>query len=546
MKEQPDRQPPPPSLPPGTGETSPAPPSALHLFLGYRVFVAIAMLVLFFVIERGPLGTHDPGLFALSVLAYSAMGIGALMLALARPQGIALQATIAMLVDLVLFTLMLYASGGVASGVGILIAISIALGANIIEQRLALAFAAIASLVIIGEEFIAHSLGLFTDTAYVQAGLLGIAYFLLVLLVLTLSARARRSEQLAEQRESELIDLAQLNDYVIQQMQSGIAVVDREHVVQMLNESAWALLGMPAVMRHHPLKDVAPALAREYQAWLRHPRDASTILRIASGGRELRARFQRIGKKGHQATLITLEDVSIVAAQAQQMKLASLGRLTGGDAHEVRNPLGAISHAAQLLRESPELPEADQRMIEIILNNSDRVNEVIESILKLSRQDLPKPKPLVLGPWLKELAGQLEQAFTLAPGQLSIEAEPWETTVYADNSQLKQILEVLCDNAIRHFAGKREDMRLTIAAGIHAESGGPYLEFCDNGPGIPPDRIEQLFDPFFTTSNEGTGLGLYIARQLSEANRMRIEYRPIRQGCCFRLSFPNPKRRDLA
>jgi len=522
------------------------PPSALQLFLGYRVFVAIAMLVLFFVIERGPLGTHDPRLFAISVLAYSAVGIGALMLALARPQRIALQAAIAMIVDLALFTLMMYASGGVPSGVGILIAISIALGANIIEQRLALAFAAIASLVVIGEEFISHSLGLFSDTAYVQAGLLGIAYFLLVLLVLTLSARARRSELLAEQRESELIDLAQLNDYVIQQMQSGIVVVDRDHVVQMLNESAWALLGMPTMMRHHPLKDVAPALAREYNAWLTELKDASTILRIASGGRDLRARFQRIGQKGHQATLITLEDVSVVSAQAQQMKLASLGRLTGGIAHEVRNPLGAISHAAQLLRESSELPEPDRRMIEIILKNSDRVNEVIESILKLSRQDLPKPKPLVLGPWLKELSIQFEHACTLVPGQLAIEADPWETTVYADSSQLKQIIEVLCDNAIRHFTGDREDLRLTIAAGIHAESGGPFLEFRDNGPGIPPDRIEQLFEPFFTTSNEGTGLGLYIARQLSEANRMRIEYRPMEQGCCFRLSFPNPKRRDLA
>ncbi len=529
-----------------SGSASRVPPSALHLFLGYRVFVATAMLVLFFVIERGPLGTHAPSVFAVAVLAYSALSIGALLLSIARPSKISLQATLAMVVDLLLFTLMMYASGGVTSGVGILIAISIALGANIIEQRLALAFAAIASLTVIAEESLAYALGAFVRTAYVQAGLLGIAYFLLVLLVLTLSARARRSEQLAEQREIELIDLAQLNDYVIQQMQSGIVVVDREDVVQMLNESAWVLLGMPALMRHHPLDRVAPALAQAYQAWRLDQGEPDTLLRIAHGGRDLRAHFQRIGQKGNQGTLITLEDVSVVAAQAQQMKLASLGRLTGGIAHEVRNPLGAISHAAQLLNESPDSPDPDRRLIEIILQNSSRVNEVIESILKLSRQDLPKPKPLVLGPWLRDLAAQFEQACALQPGQLTVDAEPWETTVYADSSQLKQIIEVLCDNAIRHFQGEPAELRLGIVAGIDADSGGPYLEFRDNGPGIPEDRVEQLFEPFFTTSNEGTGLGLYIARQLSEANHMRIEYRPLPQGSCFRLSFPNPRRRDLA
>lgn len=519
--------------------------AALQLFLGYRVFVATAMLVLFFAIQRGPLGTYDADLFSASILLYSALSWGALMLGLARPVRVALQAGIAMLIDILLFTLMMYASGGVPSGVGILIAVSIALGANIVEQRQALAMAAIASLAVIGEEFLAHYLNAFPETAYVQAGLLGIANFLLVLMVLTLAARAHRSEQLVKQRENELIDLARLNDYVIQQMQSGVVVVDQDHIVQMINESGWALLGMPQMLRHHPLKDVAPALAREYNAWLTHIRDSSTILRIASGGRELRARFQQIGHTGQQGTLITLEDVSVMASQAQQMKLASLGRLTGGIAHEVRNPLGAISHAAQLLNESTGLPEPDRRLIEIILHNSDRINEIIESILGLSRQDPPKPKPLVLGPWLKELAGYLLDTHAMAPEQIVLRVEPWETTVYADSSQLKQILEVLCDNAIRHFPNPRHQLLLSISAGIGPDSGGPFLELCDNGAGIPASRAEQLFEPFFTTRNGGTGLGLYIARQLSEANRIRIEYRPQQQGSCFRLSFPNPKRREL-
>ena len=228
------------------------------------------------------------------------------------------------------------------------------------------------------------------------------------------------------------------------------------------------------------------------------------------------------------------------------MKLASLGRLTGGIAHEVRNPLGAISHAAQLLSEAPGLAEPDRRLIEIILHNSGRVNEVIESILKLSRQDLPRPKPLVLGPWARELAEQFVDTCRLSPEQMRVVVEPAETTVFADTGQLRQILEVLCDNAIRHFPRDPATLRLELRGGIHPETGNPYLELCDNGAGIPADKAEHLFEPFFTTRNEGTGLGLYIARQLSEANRIRIEYRSREEGSCFRLNFPNPKRRELA
>lgn len=524
----------------------PVSPSALHLFLGYRVFVATAMVVLFFAVGRGPLGSHDPELFTFVALAYPLMAIGALMFGLARPHRLGLQTALAVMADILLLSILMYASGGVPSGVGILIAIPIALAANILEKRLALALAAAASLAVIGEELLAQWVGAFPDTAYVQAGLLGVAYFALVLLVTTISARARRSEQLVEQRENELLDLGQLNDHVIQQMQSGIMVVDHDHVVQMMNESAWALLGMPPMMRHHPLKMVAPEMATEYNAWLTNLGEADATLRVGTGGRDIHVRFMRLGQKGRQGTLIVLEDVSVLTAQAQQMKLASLGRLTGGIAHEVRNPLGAISHAAQLLHESPDLADSDRRMTEIILHNSDRVNEVIESILKLSRQDLPAPKPLVLGPWLQEQAATFCRTCGLQAHQLLVQTKPEGTTVYADSSQLKQILEVLCDNAIRHFPGPPGKLQLQILAGITAESGGPFIEVLDNGPGIDADKIDQLFEPFFTTRNEGTGLGLYIARQLSEANRIRIEYRPLPKGSCFRLSFPNPKRRELA
>ena len=518
---------------------------ALNLFLGYRVLVATVMVVIFFALRRGPLGIHAPELFGGTILLYSVLALGALMFGLARPAHPRRQAVAAILVDIACFVVLMYASGGVASGLGLLIGISLTLGATLLPARLALALVAAASLAILGEEFWAELHHEFPHTNYVRAGFLGIAYFVLVLLSVSLTGRARRSQELAEQRETELVSLAQLSDYVIQQMQSGVVVVDPQGEVQLINESAWALLGMPTQMRHHPLEAVSPPLAKAWRAWQRQPERATLGLRAGEEGRDLRVQFHRLGRGGSAGTLVVLEDVSRLTQQAQQLKLASLGRLTAGIAHEVRNPLGAISHAAQLLAESPDLPEADRRLTEIIRQNSARVNEVIESILKLSRQDLPRPKPLVLGPWLEETLDALRQACGLDEHQLRGQIEPERTTVYADEAQLKQVLEVLCDNAARHFQGPRDELRILIAGGITRLSHGPYLEVQDNGPGIPPEVADKLFEPFFTTHNQGTGLGLYIARQLCEANRIRLEYRALPQGACFHLAFPSPRRREL-
>jgi two-component system sensor histidine kinase PilS (NtrC family) len=300
---------------------------------------------------------------------------------------------------------------------------------------------------------------------------------------------------------------------------------------------------MPVAMRHYPLEECAPPLAQQFRAWLKDPARARPDFRATSGGRDLRATFTPMGDTENPTTLIVLEDTAQLTAQAQQLKLASLGRLTAGIAHEIRNPLGAISHASQLLDESTELPTTDRRMIEIIQQNSQRVNEVVENILKLSRQDNPHAKPLVLAPWLEEQAREIRKTHRLDIRQLQTQTEPEGTTVFADPGQLRQIIDVLCDNAVHHFDRAPELLTIRLVGGITHESGGPFLELRDNGAGIPKQAEPNLFEPFFTTRNEGTGLGLYIARQLCEANRIRLEY--LRQptgGSCFRLSFPNPKR----
>ncbi len=517
--------------------------SYLGLYLFYRVALGVALLLVYFAVGRGPLGTYLPGVFTVAVHLYLGLAIVALIVLLRGSADAEKQVQLAVFVDIVLITVMMHASGGVQSGLGMLIAVSIALGSLGLIGRTSLLFAALGSLAVLTERIYSQMSNPLAETAYTQAGLLGVSFFALALLAHKLGTRAAESEQLATQRGSDLANLAQLNDFVIQQMRAGILVVDDQEIIQVMNEAAWVLLGMPVAMRHYPLEQACPPLARQYRDWLRDPSASRPDFRPTSGGRDLRASFTPLGDAHDAGTLIVLEDTARLTAEVQQLKLASLGRLTAGIAHEIRNPLGAISHASQLLDESPDLPPTDRRMIQIIQHNSHRVNEVVESILKLSRQDNPHPKPLVLGPWLEEQLADIRQTHHLTGRQAQQTIEPEGTTVFADPGQLRQVIDVLCDNAVRHFDRDLSDLDIRLAGGITHESGGPFLELRDNGPGIPRQAQGNLFEPFFTTRNEGTGLGLYIARQLCEANHIRLEYlsQPT-GGSCFRLSFPNPRR----
>lgn len=517
--------------------------SHLHLYLIYRVALGVALLLVYFAIGRGPLGTHMPTVFEVALHLYVGIAVIALLMHLRGVGDSGKHGQLAVFLDIALITVMMHASGGVQSGLGMLITVSIALGSLGLVGRTALLFAALGTLAVLTERIYSHIAGAFTETAFMQAGVLGISFFAMALLAHRLGTRAAESEQLASKRGSDLANLAQLNDFVIQQMRAGILVIDEEETIQVMNEAAWVLLGMPVAMRHYPLDESSPPLARQYHAWLRDHGADRPDFRATAGGRDLRASFTPIGDSQNPGTLIVLEDTARLTAEAQQLKLASLGRLTAGIAHEIRNPLGAISHASQLLDESPDLPSPDRRMIEIIQQNSLRVNEVVESILKLSRQDNPHPKPLALGPWLAEQISSIREAHNLDGQQLQDEIDPANTTVFADPGQLRQAIGVLCDNAVHHFDRESSQLNIRLVGGITPESGGPFLEVRDNGPGIPKQAQSNLFEPFFTTRNEGTGLGLYIARQLCEANHIRLEYLvPPRGGSCFRLSFPNPKR----
>jgi two-component system sensor histidine kinase PilS (NtrC family) len=512
----------------------------LHYFFAYRLFLAVLLLTLFFG-GFGPifLGSFSPLLYVLVGTGYLAAVLGGGVLLYLRTMDDQRQAHVMVFTDIVTLVLLMHSSGGVTSGLGMLLLVSIAFGSTVMRGRTAHAFASIATVSVLGEELYSHLHQLFPTTAYTQAGILGASFFAMAVLSDVLSRRLRESEQLASQRELDLANLEELNEYIIQHMQAGIIVVDNTRRIRLMNEAAKHLLNNPKAAPETPLPQVSEEVCSQLSLW-EQERKVPSAFRTATGNQKIQASFTPLGREDQAGTLILLEDTALVAQRAQQMKLASLGRLTASIAHEIRNPLGAISHAEQLLEESANLNSADRRLAEIIRTNSERMNEIIENVMQISRRQPSRSEEIELFSWMERFIQDFQRNRPLTDQNLLLDIQPLDIRVLADASQLYQILTILCDNAACHFQGSDEELRIEIKGKIAPDPEGFVLDVLDNGPGIDTEFHRQIFEPFFTTHNRGSGLGLFIAKELCEANRLGLEYIPRQKGgSCFRISFPS-------
>lgn len=512
----------------------------LRLLSFYRVILAGLLTILFFSLaDSTTLGIQNATIYKLTAIGYLLFGILAGFAARLRKPGYELQAIIQILVDIAAINLLMFASGGPASGLGILLVISVATGSILLPGRMSFLFAAIATIAIMGEQ--AYS-SLVLDTSrhagYTQAGLLGLALFATAGVAFLLVRRIKETEALALRRGIDIDNLAKLNAHIVQRLQAGIIVTDHEHSIRLINDTALKLLDRPAIEPGQPLEAFSPELYSKLQEWRKSLDMEPSLLTAATTGKKLLTHFTLLGTSEGLGSLIFLEDTATMSKQAQQIKLASLGRLTASIAHEIRNPLGAISHATQLLDESRALDEGDRRLITIIGNHTRRVNTVVENVLQLSRPGASIPQQTRLQDWLVKFADEFAHSGNCQPDQISVSVQPENLEVHSDPSLLHQVVWNLCQNAARHGTKNPATLQISLVGRRAAASGRPHLDIMDNGTGIEPELAEKIFEPFFTTRSSGTGLGLYIAREICESNQSHLEYIPLPDGgSCFRITF---------
>jgi len=514
----------------------------------FRLLISTALLLLF-AVGSDPhfFGDSKPTLFAATVTGYLVFAIlSAVSLRQQWVPRVALAVT-QLLVDIVAIVILMHASGGISSGLGGLLVIFIGAASLVIPMIVSATLAAIATFFILGEQVYTQITDLNTVANYPAAGILSGVIFALALATQPLARRIRTSEALARQFGVDLKNLSELNEYIVQHLRESIVVVDSSDAIRLINSSAMQLLGAEAAPPGTPLDAVTESLAEYMRTWREdlslssHPE-----LTLITEGDNVRitAHLAPLGKDGQRKgpILVFLEDVSQLNARVQQSKLASLGRLSASIAHEIRNPVGAMSHAAQLLGESSGLTDDDVRLTEIIQTHSGRVSHIIDNVLQLSRRESSRPERLALKEWLDDFASEFERTLELQEGEFTVGDLPENLEARMDRGHLRQVLWNLCDNAVK-YASETGGIMVEIKGGRLTGQGRPYLDVLDCGLGVDKAMADKIFEPFFTARSGGTGLGLYISRELCELNRATLLYldRPG-GGSIFRIVFADPDR----
>ncbi len=510
----------------------------LRVYNWYRLILSLVLTLMYFAQWQGKLvGELYPMLYLTAACSYVGFsGLSLLILGIQSTIPSNAQLFLIIMVDIAVLSLLTLASGGLDTGLGMLMIVSVAAGSIFFIGNIATLVAALATLAGLGVTIYLDVLTERDARHFIQAGILGILLFATSWVFRTLSERIRRSYSLTEAQSENIAKLEQINEMIVQRMRTGVIVTDARQGIRIMNNAANELFGLPegSTPRVLPVE-----LSTPMTRWQQQHEQPQRPVRIRDQGPELQVRFASLEYGNTSDVLIFIEDTSRIAQQAQQMKLASLGRLTASIAHEIRNPLGAISHAAQLMAESDTLDEADHRLATIIQNHSQRMNGIIENVLQLSRRQAAKPARINLGEWLTEFIPQFQAGHAMPKARIHTDIPPFFHVSF-DPSHLTQILTNLCANGLRHST----DMQVTLRAHTDKQSSHPVLDILDNDPGITDAHQQQLFEPFFTTEATGTGLGLYISRELCEFNQSSLDYfRTADEHSCFRIRFSHPERR---
>jgi two-component system, NtrC family, sensor histidine kinase PilS len=509
---------------------SPPPESfwiSLRYFNLYRIVLALLFLgATYLAYEPVNFGAHDIGLFRAVSVGYLVLAIVLQFVLRATHDRFNLQLSVHVLLDVVTIPLLMYASGGLRSGLGVMLLISL-IGAGLVApRRLNFLYAALAAIAVLLEEsYWVLALDL-PSASVVPAALLSMGYFATAGATGWLAQRLAANERLARERGRLLANQTRVNQLVIADMQDGVLLLDRGGHVLEYNPQAMRLLGTEPLLGQ-PLAAVLPGLETRWSAWRAAGGRGAVAADLQARGRDVRARLLDTGTED-QLSVVFVEDMTRSREQAQQLKLAALGRLTANIAHEIRNPLSAISHASELLAEERRDPDR-RRLTRIILDNTVRLEQLVADVLQLNRRDRVAAERVALGAWLQGFLGEFA-ANEDVPGE-RIVVEPMHVWLAFDREHLRQVAWNLLRNAVRHARAEPGAVRLS------ARAFGDKVEFSihDNGPGVPASVQGQLFEPFFTTDSKGTGLGLYLARELCAANGASLEYVPEGPGAHFRI-----------
>ncbi|MBF2719462.1 HAMP domain-containing histidine kinase [Psychrobacter sp. NG254] len=545
------------------------------IYSSYRFVVSLFSMLMLYIAARADSSASLPSFLQQTTLSFYVL-LSLILLGLfyvVRTQ-MRRQLAVGLVLDVIILSLLLYTAGAPDLQLTMLYMVVVAASFMLLHSSQALVITLLAIIFVIYQQFfyaIANSMSLnnLGDALLMSASFLAVGG-----LSWSISQRLVQLEKVAANHAKEVERLNVINQEVITQMVNGVIVIDRHHIVlanlaahQLLSISLSPLRATRSTFNNADdvLDDTQSTLLSHFEQQLtqQHSQLFKACLSVATGQSRTftydvpaianasifgKLRVQIIPLKD-DSKLILLEDLRREQASAQQLKLASLGQLTASIAHEIRNPLAAISQASQLLME--DIVQADvqsttddgllassmsvdlagnHELYEMIFSQTKRVNRIIEDILKLSRQQTATQQSIVLAQWLPEFLDNHFQGHDIF---LRVKTQP---TISFDTHQLEQILINLINNGLRYSSYAHP--HAYVEMDIYCADNDVIIDVLDNGHGVSEADLPYLFDPFFTTDKAGTGLGLYLSQAFCEANQARLLYIPEHPKSCFRLVVP--------
>lgn len=504
---------------------------ALQLFNLYRAILSFSFWIITkFNIEDKIFPITELELYRITSLSYFMLSLFFLTIPFFVHRFYYFQINLCTIVDVSAIILLMHACGGMPSGIGLLLIVLIAAHSLLVSQRWALFSAAFATIFLFFEQLydvLKYDLPL---NFFTQIGLLGSVLFISAYIVSTLAVRIRQHEIFLIEQAHQINVIQKLNMQIVNAMLEGAIVFDGEKNIQYINHAACRLLNLNASQKIESTKNLPKHFQQAFDAWQKG-KPFSTA--------EIRLNFQPITKDSSAGYIAFIYDTTQEIQRAQDLKLASLGHLTANIAHELRNPLGAISHASQLLEESSTLGPEEKEFSKIIREHCNRMNTIIQNVLSISSRKKSEPSKIKLLPWLKKWVKNFSSPDFPHP-KFSFKYTGQHFTVQADPSQLAQVMINLCENGLRYSFRRTEIASLTFRLQSHIENSTVTLEIVDQGFGISKSVAKHIFEPFFTTEKSGSGLGLYLAKELCDMNNIRIDTLfESHSGAIFRLTFPS-------
>jgi len=514
---------------------------AINILNIFRFVLSIVFIVSYLYLGRDSIWQGDYAIltFKLSV-AYFIFSIFILLISPLKSDAYRLSLPLQILTDIVFIILFMLAAGGIASGLGLLLVIIIVIASLASNGRLALFYAAIATIGLLLEQSYHILEENLSATTYTQPAMLSLSCFATAWLAYSLAKRMQHSEALASARGIDIENLSQVNGLITQEMQDGVIVVDQSLNIRHSNLQAVALLALTQSSEiNFTLTQQVPEIAAIFNDWV-NGADEKNNSNIFINNRELKLRFMPINQQQNSplsnrntSAVIFIQDLSQIQTAAQQAKLAALGKLTANIAHEIRNPLSAISHANQLLQENEGNSKSTERLLEIVSDNIGRIDQIIKDVLELNRRDRTQQELFEISDFLSSFHTQFCAVEKVPSTHFTLDNLTRKFVAF-DKRHLTQILWNLCKNGWEHSQKQVGSLKIICS---EFSKLGLSIQIIDNGDGVAKQDQSRLFEPFFTTKSTGNGLGLYISRELTEANGAKLKYQALANGSVFILQL---------